>query len=76
MESADTRWETDIYRWSPWTAGEGIDAYIRRRRADGWSYQGQTRQQGATIVLKFKRLRHGATADDGLFTPEDSAGAA
>ncbi len=54
----ESLWDTDNYRWSPWTAGEGIDAYIRRRRDEGWIYQGKVPQGGATILLRFKRLRH------------------
>jgi hypothetical protein len=64
VQTADTRWETDNYRWSPWTAGEGIDAYIRRRRDAGWIYEGQENGEGATIVLLFKRRRDGSGAHD------------
>jgi hypothetical protein len=67
VEVAESPWETENHHWSPWTGGDGIDAYIRRRRDEGWIYQGQTQEEGA-IVLVFKRLR---TEDS-----EDSIGAA
>jgi hypothetical protein len=74
VKTAESRWETDLYHWSPWTGGEGINAYIRRRRDEGWIYQGQVKEEGATIVLQFTRLRNSeGSGGPALADPGDAA---